>query len=151
MGVWIAEVEQGRSRADEAPPNSAGCPLEELALLDWIGNDLPIALAVANRCAARDAKDPLTARPLLSSFPTLPSDSFPQLHSRTLFPPLPPRPPRCTVPVLFSSEGSPRLARFDFTRTCFTEILLHHHLTQRPEVSECRYAKIIGKASPTTH
>lgn len=53
MGVWIAEVEQG---APEPTPRGSHSklrwvPLEELALLDWIGNDLLIALAVANRCA----------------------------------------------------------------------------------------------------
>lgn len=53
MGVWIAEVAEG---APEPAPRGSHrelrwVPLEELALLDWIGNDLLIALAVANRCA----------------------------------------------------------------------------------------------------
>lgn len=53
MGVWICEVAGGAPEPVSTGSHSElrWVPLEEIALLDWIGNDLLIALAVANLCS----------------------------------------------------------------------------------------------------
>ena len=55
MGVWLAELAPGSPapRAGDSHLELRWTPLDEVAGLDWIGADLPIALAVVAAARAR--------------------------------------------------------------------------------------------------
>ncbi len=141
--VWIAGVEQGASRPEGSHSNSLGC-LEELALLDWIGNDLLIALAVA-KIAAREyeGSTPAPSSHLsTAAFRTLFRNSLRTFLFRHCLPDPLAFPCRSR---LFSSEAPTRLM---IPTDLLHQGLLHHPFDDTAaEVSECTMPKIIGKAS----